>query len=458
MFTYSKQIDIELKTDVLVIGGGSAGFGAAVASGRNGAETMLIEKASMLGGMATAGLVGPFMTCYDDDSKEQIVKGIFDELCLRTEERGGAIHPSKVEGMTPYSSYYVRSHCHVTPFLSETLAVVMEEMVQEAGVQLYYNVQLCDVWTENNKIAGAIVMMKEGLALIRAKVFIDCTGDAEIAAMAGDDIQLGDENNPGNMQPVTLFFEVDGMNREKFIGALEEKKAAGELGIPGENCWSWFIKEARKNGDWNIDRNEVGNYEQPVKGRFKINTTRIAHIDATKTEEITKALIEGRKQVQEVFAFMKNYLPGCEELQIVQVASALGVRETRRIVGKYVLTAQDILERKHFQDAICTFAYAIDIHNSEGGGATFRQVNKYYTIPYRCLLPQKTANLLTAGRCISGTSEAAASYRVIPACIATGQAAGTAAAICMKQNKTPEQLDIGLLKITLIEQGAVIKE
>ena len=128
MFTYSKTVAREFDCDVLVIGGGPAGFGAAVASARNGASTILLERNAMLGGMATTGLVGPFMTCYDDDCTEQIVKGIFDELCLRTEEKGGAIHPSKVPGMSTYSSYYIRSHSHVTPYQSEIMAMTMDEM------------------------------------------------------------------------------------------------------------------------------------------------------------------------------------------------------------------------------------------------------------------------------------------------------------------------------------------
>lgn len=454
---YIKQINREIKTDVLVIGGGSAGFGAAVAAARNGADTLLIERGQMMGGMATAGLVGPFMTCYDDGPTEQIVKGIFDELCVRTEERGGAVHPSKVEGMTPYSSYYVRSHCHVTPFLSETLEIVMEEMVIEAGAKILYNVQMCDVLTDNGNITGVLVSMKEGMTLITAKTYIDCTGDADAAYYAGAECVSGDEKD-GVMQPVTLFFEVGNIDRDKFIGALEERKANGELGIPGENCWSWYIKEARANGDWDIERNEIGNYEQPVKGRFKINTTRIAHIDATDTEQITAAVMEGRKQVQKVMKFLQKYVPGCEEIQLLQVASTLGVRETRHIKGRYKLTAQDIMERKHFDDAICTFAYAIDIHNSEGGGATFQQVNGYYTIPFGCLVPEDVGNLLVAGRCISGTSEAAASYRVIPCCVATGQAAGTAAALALKAGKLPGDVDIPKLRKVLVDQGAVIKD
>ncbi len=451
---YTKNIKTVIETDVLVIGGGPAGFGAAVASARNGAKTLLIERLSMLGGMATAGLVGPFMTCYDNDAEEQLVKGIFDELCLRTETRGGAIHPSKVEGMTSYSSYYMASHRHVTPYQSEVLAVVMEEMVEESGAQLLFNVQVTDCITNDGKIDYVIVNMKEGIAAICAKIFIDCTGDADVAYFAGVPTWLGNKET-SVMQPTSLFFEVGNIDREKYLGELEANKYNLDNHIA--NCFAQYVEKAKRNGDWTLDRNELGNYEQNIPGRWKINTTRMTHIDATKTSDITKALIEGRRQVQEVVAFMKKYLPGCEDIQLIQVATALGVRETRHIVGKYELTAEDILSRKHFEDAICTFGYAIDVHNSTGGGVTFTCVDKYYTIPYRSLIPENCDNMLVAGRSICGSSEAAASYRVMPACIAMGQAAGTAAAIAMKSGVCPEDVNIINLQKTLIEQGTVIK-
>ena len=228
---YTKQIDRIIETDVLVIGGGSAGFGAAVAAARNGAKTLLIEREQMLGGMATGGLVGPFMTCYNDEPTEQIVKGIFDELCTRTEERGGAIHPSRVEGMSTYSSYYIKSHCHVTPFSSEILEVVMEEMVREAGAEILYDVQVCDVLTDGGKITGVVAAMKEGMAVFCAKTYIDCTGDADVVYFAGGDFVKGDEKD-GVMQPVTLFFEVGNIDRE-VCGRFGREKSEGRAGNSG---------------------------------------------------------------------------------------------------------------------------------------------------------------------------------------------------------------------------------
>lgn len=195
----------------------------------------------------------------------------------------------------------------------------------------------------------------------------------------------------------------------------------------------------------------------PISNRWKMNCTRIAGIDATNTEDVTRGLVEGRKQVQEVMNFMRKYVPGCEKAELIQVASALGVRETRHIVGKYELTVPDIMEQKHFDDAICTFAYAVDIHDPNGIGGVLQEVNHYYTIPFRCMVPVECENLLVSGRSICGSSEAAASYRVMPCCIALGQAAGTAAALGIHDGCEAAQVDIQKLRRTLTDQGAVIK-
>jgi len=453
--SYSKEVPVVTSTDVLVIGGGPGGFAAAVASARNGAKTMLIETTGTLGGMATSGLVGPFMTCYDNDAEEQIVKGIFEELVVRAEQKGGAIHPSKIKGLNSYASYYYRSHQHVTPYQSEIIAVTMDEMALEAGVDILFYTRVCDCVVKDGKIDYVVVAMKEGLRAIKANIYIDCTGDADVAYFAGVDFCLGDKET-GAMQPATLFFEVGNIDREKYIGELEAHKH--ELDNNFRNCFSWYVDEARKNGDWHIPRNELGNYEQNIPGRFKINTTRVIGIDGTKSEDLTRAHIECRKQVQEILNFMKKYIPGCENVQLIQVAPVIGVRETRHIVGMYELTDHDILNRAIFDDAICTFGYAVDVHAPDGSGGVFATVDKYYTIPYRCLVPKGCDNLLVAGRSISGSSYAAASFRVMPCCMALGQAAGTAAAMVSKEGKRPIDVDIKALQQKLVEQGAVIKK
>ena len=248
---YSCELKKVYTADVLVVGGGPAGFAAAVAAARNGAETILIEQYSVLGGMATSGLVGPFMTCYDNDCTEQVVKGIFDELCLRAEAKGGAIHPSKIRGMCSYNSYYIRSHEHVTPYQSEILALVMDEMVSEAGVKVLFETRLADVVTEAGQIKRVVALMKEGLAAIEAKCYIDCTGNADVSFHAGVPTWSGDKET-GVTQPCTLFFEVGNVDSAAYTAELEANR--DRLDNHMGNCYAWTIEEAKKNGDWNLDK------------------------------------------------------------------------------------------------------------------------------------------------------------------------------------------------------------
>lgn len=449
---YNFTIDRVIETDVLVVGGGPAGFGAAVAAARNGAKTLLVDRNGTLGGMATVGLVGPFMTCYDNDCTEQVVKGIFEELCQRTEATGGAIHPSKIKGMGAYNSYYLKSHEHVTPFLSESLAVVMDQMVSEAGVKVLFNTELVDAITKNGVIDHVILFMKEGLVVVKAKHYIDCTGDADLSYRAGVPCVFGDGKSAN---PTTLFFEVGNVNNEEYCAELEAN--VDRLDNHMGNAYSWRVEEGKKSGEWTIQKNEIGMYAQPYDGRWKVNTTRMSYVDSRDTEQVSKALMEGRAQIQEILAFMRKHIPGCQNVQLIQVAHTLGVRESRHVQCLYELTTDDILHTARFEDAICTFAYAIDIHLSEGGGVEFVCVDKYYTIPFRSLVPQSCTNLLVAGRCIGGTSEAAASFRVMPACIATGQAAGTAAALACEKGVDNRNIPVPELVRKLKQQGAVIK-
>lgn len=451
---YKTNVDVTIDTDVVVIGGGPSGFAAAVASARNGAKTLLIEESAMLGGMSTSALVGPFSTCYDSEAEEQIVKGIFDELCTRLENMGGAIHPSKVMGSTPYSSYHKRSFDHVTPYLSEYVALCMDEMCEEAGVDILLFTKVCDtIVSESGKIDYLILSQKEGLSAAKAKLYIDCTGDADVAYKAGVPFTKGDDR--GAMQPGTLFFEVGNIDRDKYLEQLESQKET--LDISFQNCYSWYVSDARKAGKWNIECNEIENYEQNIPGRFKINTSRIMNVDGTSSKSMTIAQMEGRRQVQQIVSFMKEYLPGCENMQVLQIASRIGIRETRHIQGKYTLTVEDVMHRAIFDDQICVYGYAVDLHSPDGSAGVFSPVDRYYSIPYRCLQPVGCDNLLVAGRSISGTSMAASSYRVMPCAMALGQAAGTAASIIIKEKLENTDVNVKELQKILVEQNVVLK-
>lgn len=452
---YTCNIEKIMDVDVLVIGGGPAGFGAAVAAGRNGAKTMLVERFGTLGGMSTTGLVGPIMCSFDNDAEEQLSKGVFDELCLRAEAKGGAIHPSKVAPFTPYTSYYRRGHNNVTPFLSHVWARVMDEMATEAGVELLFYTQFVDCIMDGSRIDTVILVNKSGMIGVRPKICIDCSGDADVAVKAGVETWYGDKENNHAAQPTSLFFEVDKIDRDAYIAALEPH--FDELDNNFRNCFCWLVDQAKENGEWTIARNELGAYETCVPGRFKINTTRMNHVDGTDAFAVSKAMVEGRRQVEEVLNFIHKYIPGGENAEIVGVAEALGVRETRHIVGRYELSKYDILHRTEFEDSVMSYGYSIDVHAPGDGGGVFQTVDKYYNIPYRSLVPVGCDNLLVAGRCICGASVAAASYRCMSSCMTMGQAAGTAAALNKDTGGTIGDIDIRKLQKTLISQGAVIK-
>ena len=446
-FNYTKTIVDVKETEVLVIGGGTAGFAAAVASARHGAKTMLIERSGVLGGMATSGLVGPFMTSFSSDGKEQVVKGIFEELIRRLEARGGALHPSGIPAGTSYSSYYVTGHNNTTPFLSETLAVVMDEMLEEAGVELLLYTQTVDVVTDSEgNVNYVVINKKEGLAAVKAGIYVDATGDADVAYAAGVPTVFGD--GKGLVQPSSLFFEVGNINREKFIDYASTHTGK-------ENAFVALVTRARLDGKWHQLRNDISHYEQPVPGRWKINCSRVNGIDGTSSESLTKGTVEGRRQVQEIAAVMREYVPGCERMQVLQVASVMGIRESRHVVGLYTLTLDDLLSKKNYEDSICTYSYGVDIHGHDSGGVWYDMV-KPYNIPYRCLVTTHCNNMLVAGRCISGTNEAAGSYRVMPCCFATGQAAGTAAAISSSDKVAPKDVDVKKLQYILLSQNCVI--
>ena len=444
-FTINKHYD----ADVLVVGGGTAGFAAAICAARNGAKVMLCEKEGCLGGMPTSSLVGPFMPCYDPDDRYQVIRGFFDEFVCRLEKEGGAIHPSKIEGGTSHSSYRIRGHAHVTPFDCEVFKRVAEAMCVEAGVKILYNVYFHCCEMDGEVIRNAVFSGKAGMFEVSAKQYIDCTGDADVAFSAGAPCEVG-ANNDGVVQPVSIFFLLDGIDKAPMDKWVADHK---------DEYSRWFfekeVAEARERGEYPVPRHNVEMYEE-IDGAWRINMARVNDVDATDPESITEAFIQLRKQIPVIINLLKKTVPGCENARLRVSSSVLGVRETRRIVGDFMLSHEDMSNAVHFEDTIFMAGNLIDIHT----GTTVYYVpiknGDAYSVPYRVLLPQKVNNLLVAGRCISATRQALGAIRVIPSCIAMGQAAGTAASMCVKSNVAPAQVNIPALQATLREQGAVL--
>ena len=457
MIEYVKELPT-LKTDVLVIGGGPSGICAAIASARSGAETLLIEQNGYCGGMATAGLVAPFMTCYDSGGNSMLIKGLFEEIVNRLVEIGGAIHPSKIPTSSAFTSYITAGHIHVTPFKAEALKLVADRMLSEAGVRILYHTSFVDAITSGEQIEHVIVLRKEGLCSVKAKVVIDCTGDGDCAAAAGVPFTLGNGN--GRIQPATMFFRIGNVDSEKIDDDIE-KNRDNFYRKDGVNYRSlhWWVSKAQKAGDWTLDRVSIGLFRGVDEDEWSINTSRIMNIDGTKSESLTRGEQIGREQADQIFAFLKKYVPGCENAKLLQTGSTIGIRETRHIEGLKTLTLDDILNCHVPDDSVFIAANSIDVHGRFGPKSneyiTIPE-GKYYGVPYGCLVAKGLSNLLVAGRSLSADSEAAGAVRVMPPCMAMGQAAGTAAALSVKSNVTVRNVDITSLRKELIKNGVML--
>jgi len=405
--------------DVLIVGGGTAGVAAAVAAGRNGADTLLIERYGFLGGTMTAGLINPFMTFHA--GKEQIIQGIFQEIVDR------------LKGMTGYDE-------GTRAFDVEVMKIVADQMVKEAGVKLMLHTCVIDAMVQGNTIRGVEVHNKSGRQAILGKVIVDATGDGDMAVMAGAPYEKGRKED-GLTQPMTLNFRMGGVNVEK---------------MPPRQEINRLFEEAKDKGEVTIPRENVLWFPTTRKGEIHFNTTRVIKVDGTKAEDLTYAEVEARRQMIELVNFLKRKVSGFENAHLLMSGSQIGVRETRRIIGEYMMTGEDIVEARKFTDVIARGSYPIDIHSPTGEGTVIKSPpsGASYDIPYRCLVPKTIDNLLIAGRCVSSTHEAQAAIRVIPIVVAIGQAAGTAAALAARLSVPPRRLDVSLLQKTLREQGA----
>lgn len=451
--TYTATIPVIAEVDVLVVGGGPAGIAAAVGAARSGARTMLVERYGFLGGTATASLVGPFMTSFSDDGEVQLVKGVFDELVRRMADFGGAVHPAEVaEGGGPYSGFFTKGHAHVTPFDPEALKLVAAELILEVGVSLRLHTFFVDVLRGENGIDALVLASKNGLHAVRARQYVDCSGDGDVAFAFGADMAYG-RHADGKVQPMTMFFRVGGVDDtrfEQYVAEHPEEKGAMLRGL---------IAEKRAAGEWTLDKSHLSLFKTPQHGVWRVNTTRVRDVDGRDAGDLTRAEIEGRRQVVEIMRFIGNYVPGFEQAFLLDTATQIGVRETRRLVGKYTLTTADLESGRDFDDAIAMYGYPIDIHSPVDGSSEFdgrfRTANAYQ-IPFGILVPRTTQQLLVAGRCVSATHEALGAVRVMPCAFAMGHAAGIAAALAATSGAQPGELDVRAIQRRLSEQGAVL--
>lgn len=453
-----QKIEQRFSADVVVVGGGPAGMCAAIAAARQGVQVLLVEQGGACGGMATRGLVGPFMTCYDAKGENMIIRGLFEEIVDRMVQRGYALHPSDIHAGTGFTSWIVVGHEHVTPFEPEGLKLVIDEMLQEAGVKVLYHTDYIQSILENGTMRGIVVHSKYGFERIGAQVVIDCTGDGDVACRSGVPYEMGNEELH-LIQPATMFFHISNVDAEKLEADIQAN-LHNFYRKDGVNYRSlhWRVAEAKANGDWTLNRVSIGLFRMPKSDEWCVNTSRIMGVDSTDNESLSNAEMEGRQQAEQIMRFLRKYVPGCEDARLKATASYVGIRESRHIRGDYRLTREDLLAGKVPQDSILLAANSVDVHGRFGpmSNEYVAIAGDYYGVPYRSLLPVGVEQLLVAGRCLSADSTAAGAVRVMPPCMAMGQAAGTAAALAVKNGVTVRELPAQQLRSVLKENGAYL--
>jgi hypothetical protein len=414
-----RSTPVAAAVDVLVVGGGPTGVGAALAAASEGAKTLVVERHGMLGGMWTAGLLNPLF---------EPLRGWWVERLVGRLREAGAW----------------RDHSRFPVFDTEMMKYTLEQMLAEQGVDFWYHVQATDPLVVDRRMRGILVEGKSGREAVLAKTVIDCTGDGDVAARAGVPFQFGRPID-GLAQPMTLMFEVTGVeslgsDTQHILGLLTDAIEANELPI--------------RLPYGKIPRGTPYLIPVPAEGVGAIQATHVYRYDATDTRDVTRATVEARAQVHEVFLKALRSVPGLEQVRLAQTAPSLGLRESRHMEGRYSLNADDVMAGRRFEDAVVSCSFGCDIHEIYPDDQLARRIPaKPFEIPYRCLLPKSVRGLLFAGRCISGTHEAHASYRVTGTCMGMGQAAGLAAAMARHAKTPADEVDGRALRAALEQRG-----
>ena len=409
--------------DVLVVGAGSAGTTAAVAAARTGASTLLVDRFGFLGGTSTAVLDTFYAFYTPGTSPEKVVAGIPDEVVARLTERGMAFERPNTYGAGTGITYD-----------PETLKRVWDDLTAEAGVRTLLHSFAFGVTVEDGRVTGVDVATKSGVRRLRADVVVDASGDADVCALAGAPFEPPGED----VQSLSTVFRMANVD------------VARAEAVPKQELWD-RMRGARDSGRYALTRVEGSVHRTPHEGVMMALMTRVRNVDATDADQLAAAEREGRRQAHEYFRFLRENVPGYERAVLVSTSPAIGVRESRRVVGEHVLTADEILGATQFPDQIARCGAPIEEHHAgEDTRWVYLVEGATYGIPFRSLQSRGVENVLVAGRCFSATHDAHASARSMGTCMAMGQAAGTAAAL----TREPKRLDPDVLRARLREDGA----
>lgn len=421
--------------DVVVAGGGASGLIAAVAAARNGARVALVERESCLGGTATSAYVAQYVGFYNGNT--QAVWGIPYELTRRIIEAGGADdfgHYTMAEAATNPLTI------HHFPFNPEIVKIVADEMADDARIDTLLHAQICDVEKNGDTIAGIAIETLSGRRVLRGKVFVDATGDAVLAHAAGAPMLDEGEDGPAR-QPMTLCFRLSNVDVAAFRALPRERKRALALqGIrDGELFWESMSFVSTPGGHDAI-----------------CLMSRIMGLDALDEADLSMAERIGRRQIKSIAAFLKREVPGFERSILASIAPRVGIRETRRIDGIYMLTGEDILQQRRFEDTIALGCGPMDIHDPNGTGISLHMPPAPFDIPMRTMIPKGVGGLIVTGRAICATQEANGGARHMATAMALGQAAGAMAVIAAREDISVADLPAARVRETLRRDGAAL--
>jgi len=427
-YKFDREIPVVAETDVLVVGGGPGGVCAGVMAARQGVRTLVVERYGCLGGMAVFGEVTPFMGNHVDD--RSLDRPVYIDWCRDMQK----YRSDEVRAKFPFDEGKAGGMV-----AKDEAMLAMEDLLIEAGAKLLYHHTLVDVIQEDGRIALAVFHSKSGLCAVRAKQFVDATGDGDLAVLAGCPFEFG--NQEGFCQPMTTCFKLSGVDRSVMpdragINKLYDiAKAEGRIDCPRENVL-WFLT--------------------PEDDVIHFNTTRIIRKSGVNGVELSEAEIEGRRQIRQFVDFLRSSVPGFAHARIHSIAHHIGIRESRRILGLVYQTSEDFMKAAKYPDGVAKVRYSIDIHNPSGSGTTLHTMppGEWYEIRYGALIPRNSRNLLMGCRAISLDHALHSSARVMPPVCSIGQAAGMAAAMCVRENCEPSQVDGVRVRKALAEAGA----
>ncbi len=408
--------------DVVVVGGGLSGVMAAISAAREGKKVIVVEKYGFLGGMATAGLVMPFMGWFERGSNKPANAGLFLAMLKEMREMEITLPPSQ------------------NRYKEQLFKILLDKMVRRAGVKTLFHARLTDVCMQGKRIEKITVSTVSGNVDIVGKYFLDGTGNGDLFALAGLEFFLrkGPEEYS---QPMTTCFNLYPVDWSKF-----DRAATNEL-----------YKKLQAEGKIKNPREDLLLFPSPIPHLMHFNTTRVIKKNPCDVEDMTEAEFIGREQTYEMYNFLKENFEAFKDSELIAIADEIGIRESRRIVGEYVLNEEDVLGVRKFEDSIARGTYAVDIHNPDGSGTVLKYVpdNEYYTIPYRSLLPKECDNLLVIGRAISSTHEAHAAIRIMPITSCIGEAAGIAAALAVDEGCACRDVDVKKMQALLTAYDAL---